>query len=75
MQDMTFEEVVTLERNIKIKNKAKEIEGWIKYYSTEFFGEPKQGEHGKTVDSCHAKALRIMIPILANAIRKLKEKP
>ena len=51
---------------------AKEIESWIKYYSIEFFEDVKSGEHGKRVDDCTAHTMRIMLPRLADAIRRME---
>ena len=48
---------------------AKLVDDWAKAYPVSIFGNPEQGKHGPTVDSCSAKALRLTLPQVAEAIR------
>ena len=48
---------------------AKLVEDWAKAYPASMFGEPEFGKHGPTVDSCSAKALRTILPTIAEEIR------
>lgn len=49
---------------------AKVVDDWVKAYPVSIFGDPPDGQHGNTVDSCSAKALRHGLPPIAEAIRQ-----
>lgn len=48
---------------------------WEGYYPTNLFPEPPPGEHGKTVDSCSARAARHVAACIAKDIRELRAQP
>lgn len=48
---------------------AQLVNDWAKAYPASTFGEPEFGKHGPTVDSCSAKALRTILPTIAEEIR------
>lgn len=48
---------------------AQLVNDWAKAYPVSMFGDPEQGKHGPTVDSCSAKALRVTLPVIAEEIR------
>jgi len=54
-----------------IEEAAKYVDEWALAYPTDVFIEPPPGEHGQTIDACHARALRDMLPRVAKAIRAL----
>lgn len=51
---------------------AQVVDGYIRSYPTSLFPEPEPGEHGGTVASCAAAALRAILPNVAADIRKLE---
>lgn len=54
-----------------IEEAAKEVEEFLANYPVDVFSEPDPGKHGATVDSCSARALRVILPNVAKAIREL----
>lgn len=52
---------------------AKVVEDFAKAYPPNVFLEPPPGEHGKTVDGCSARALREILPAVADKVRESEE--
>ena len=45
------------------------VDEWSQQYPEEIFIPPPAGEHGVTVDACSARALRVVLPAVAKALR------
>lgn len=41
------------------------VEKWATRYPADIFGEPPNGGHGASVDSCSARAIRSVMPLVA----------
>jgi hypothetical protein len=54
---------------LALKAAAKKAEDQIKLYPLSVWPEPPDGEHGKTVDACSARAMRKAFEIMATLIR------
>lgn len=48
---------------------AQMVETRLEHYPTDIFTAPPPQQHGKTVDACSARAIRAILPSLANQIR------
>ena len=51
---------------------AKVVEDFAKAYPTTVFLEPEEGEHGQTVDACSARAIRTVLPEVAEKVREVE---
>lgn len=54
-----------------IEEAAKVAEGYEQNYPEDIFPEPPSGEHGRTIDTCSARALRRVLPLVIRDIRAL----
>jgi hypothetical protein len=50
---------------------AQVVDRYLAAYSIKAFTEPEPGQHGETVDACSARALRCVLPHIAEDIRRL----
>jgi len=50
---------------------SKLVREWAANYPISIFPKPPKGKHGDTVDACSAETLRVMLPIIADAIDEL----
>ena len=48
---------------------AQIVDHQLSHYPADVFLEPPPGEHGTTVDACSARALRAILPVVAERIR------
>lgn len=48
------------------------VDEWAARYPEDVFAEPAPGEHAATVDGCSARALRRMLPLVAQEIREME---
>lgn len=46
------------------------VEDFEKLYPKKVFREPPAGQHGKTVDGCSARAIRGVLPVIAEKLRE-----
>lgn len=58
--------------NLVIEACARVVDMYAAHYPLDVFPAPPAGEHGTTVDSCSAAALRAVLPEVARDIRALK---
>ena len=54
-----------------VRAASKLVREWAANYPVNIFPKPPQGQHGATVDACSAETLRVMLPIIADAIDEL----
>lgn len=56
-----------------LEEAVKVIHGYATAYPEDIFIPPPPGEHGKTVDACSARALRVILPNIERDVAALKE--
>ena len=59
--------------NAAVEQAHQIVLSYLKAYPADIFSEAPVGQHGKTVDSCSASALRAVLPKIAEDIKRLKE--